>query len=758
MCADIGAHRGTPGVLFDVIWCRMDTLTGAVERITFFNAENGYTVLRLLPDGPRAGRVLRDEDALITVVGNLPELQPGEHLTLHGRWSAHRDYGQQFKAERVEQTLPASVEGIRRYLGSGLIKGVGPATAERIVAAFGERTLDVIDANPERLREVAGIGAKRVGQIRAAWAEQKAIREVMVALQGFGVSSGLAIKIYKQYEGASLQVVKTDPYRLARDIVGIGFKTADKIARAIGLPADSPARLVAGLEYALNEATDDGHVYLPEPELLARTGDLIALPGKDFTAALAELETQGRVRRDKLAPDDPPAVYLTPLALAEIGVAGRIRALIGKQDLFGTVSKLAAAFANVVWEHLLTHEPDTRGLTEEQARAVRLALTSKVCVLTGGPGVGKTTTLRAVVALVEARGHTVTLCSPTGRAAKRLSEATGRPAKTLHRTLEFNPGEGSFSHGPNNPLPADLIIVDEVSMLDLIMANHLFKAIHPAAHVLLVGDVDQLPSVGAGDVLRDLVRSGAVPVARLTQVFRQAAESDIIANAHRVNQGESPQFPRESGDFFLFVEDDPERAAERVVEVVAERIPRRFGLDPLRDVQVLTPMRRGDAGVNRLNEKLQAALNPPGYGKIERAFAGRTFRVGDRLMQIRNDHRRGVYNGDLGLLTALDLEAQTLIVQFDAEREIVYDFADADQLTPAYAVSIHKSQGSEYPAVVIPLVTQHYLLLQRNLLYTAITRARKLCVLVGSRRAMAIAVANAEQARRYSGLAVRLRG
>ncbi len=736
----------------------MDMLSGAVERITFFNAENGYTVLRLLPDGSHTARAVRDEDALVTVVGNLPELQPGEHLTLHGRWTAHRDYGRQFKAERVEQTLPASIDGIRRYLGSGLIKGIGPATADRIVAAFGDQTLVVIDTTPQRLREVAGIGAKRVAQIRDAWAEQKAIRDVMVALQSFGVSTGLAVKIYKQYEAASLQVVKTDPYRLARDIVGIGFKTADKIARAIGLPADSPARLVAGLEYALNEATDDGHVYLPEPELLARTGDLIALPGKDFSAALAELEAQGRVRRESLAPEEPPAVYLAAFHQAEISVANRLRALIGKQDLFGTISKLGASFANVVWEHLLTHDPATHGLSEEQARAVRLALTSKACVLTGGPGVGKTTTLRAVVELVEARGHTIALCSPTGRAAKRLSEATGRPAKTLHRLLEFNPGEGSFSHGANNPLPADLIIVDEVSMLDLIMANHLFKAIHPAAHVLLVGDVDQLPSVGAGDVLRDLVRSGAVPVARLTQVFRQAAESDIIANAHRVNHGEQPQFPKESEDFFLFVEDDPEKTADRVVEVVAERIPRRFGLDPLRDVQVLTPMRRGDAGVNRLNEKLQAALNPPGYDKVERAFGGRPFRVGDRLMQIQNDHRRGVYNGDLGLLTALDPEAQTLTVLFDADREIVYDFADADQLTPAYAVSIHKSQGSEYPAVVIPLVTQHYLLLQRNLLYTAITRAKKLCVLVGSRRAIAIAVNNADQARRYSGLAVRLRG
>ncbi len=736
----------------------MELLTGTVERITFFNGENGYSVLRLLPDGVRFGRGHRDDDALVTVVGNLPEVQPGEHLTAHGHWSAHRSYGRQFRAERIEQTLPASVDGIRRYLGSGLIKGVGPGTADRIVEAFGEQTLEVIDTHPERLREVPGIGAKRIAQIQAAWTEQRAIHEMMASLQTYGVTTRLAIKIYKHYEGASLEVIATDPYRLARDVPGIGFKTADRIARAIGLPADSPSRLVAGLEYALNDATDDGHVFLPEPELLARTGELIALPGKDFSTALDELEAQGRVKREILVPGDPPAVYLMSLAQAEIGVANRLRTLIGKQDLFGPVSRLGTSFANVGWDHLLAHDPITRGLSEEQGRAVRLALTSKASVLTGGPGVGKTTTLRAVVALVEARGHTVALCSPTGRAAKRLQEATGRPAMTLHRLLEFNPVEGSFSHGPNNPLPADMVIVDEVSMLDLVLANHLFKAIDPAAHVLLVGDTDQLPSVGPGDVLRDLVRSGVVPVARLTQIFRQAAQSDIVANAHRVNHGELPEFPKESDDFFLFVEDDPERAADRVVEVVTDRIPRRFGLDPLRDVQVLTPMRRGDAGVIRLNEKLQSALNPPDAQRPERTFAGKTFRVGDRVMQIQNDHRRGVYNGDLGVLTVLDLEAQSLTVRFDAERVIDYDFADADQLTPAYAVSIHKSQGSEYQAVVIPLVTQHYLLLQRNLLYTAITRARKLCVLVGSRRAIEIAVNNSEQARRFTGLAVRLRG
>ncbi len=736
----------------------MEALTGTVEHITFFNAENGYTVLRLLPDGVRFNRNHRDDEALVTVVGNLPEIQPGEHLTAHGHWAAHRSYGRQFRAERIEQTLPASVDGIRRYLGSGLIKGVGPGTADRIVQAFGEQTLTVIDTTPERLREVSGIGAKRIAQIRAAWSEQKAIHEMMAVLQGYGISTRLAVKIYKQYEGASLEVITTDPYRLARDVSGIGFKTADRIARAIGLPADAPSRLVAGLEYALNEATDDGHVYLPEPELLERTGELIALPGKDFKTALDELEALGRVRREVLVHGEPPAVYLMPLAQAEIGVATRLRALIGKQDLFGPVSRMSASFANVVWDHLLARDPMTRGLSEEQARAVRLALTSKASVLTGGPGVGKTTTLRAVVALAEEHGHTVALCSPTGRAAKRLQEATGRPAKTLHRLLEFNPVEGSFSHNQNNPLPADMVVVDEVSMLDLVLANHLFKAIDPAAHVLLVGDIDQLPSVGPGDVLRDLVRSGAMPVARLTQVFRQAAQSDIVANAHRVNHGEEPLFPRESEDFFLFVEDNSERAADRVVEVVSERIPRKFGLDPLRDVQVLTPMRRGDAGVIRLNEKLQATLNPPASNKIERLVAGRTFRVGDRLMQIQNDHRQGVYNGDLGVLMAIDLEAQNLTVRFDGERDIVYEFADADQLAPAYAVSIHKSQGSEYPAVVIPLVTQHYLLLQRNLLYTAITRARKLCVLVGSRRAITIAVNNAEQARRYSGLATRLRG
>ncbi len=740
----------------------MDHLEGTVERVTYFNPENNYSVIRLKPN--RRQRSLRPEDDLVTVVGNLPELTPGEHLRLEGSWTTHRDYGKQFKAEKCEQVLPATVEGIRRYLGSGLIKGVGPRLAERIVEAFGKETLDVIDHAPHRLREVPDIGPKRYVFIREAWEAQKQIKEVMIFLQGHGVSAGLAVKIYKHYGDDALNMVRSDPYRLARDIWGIGFKTADKIARALGLPLDSPTRLEAGIIYVLNEFSDDGHVFAPQTELLKTATELLGVSADLVPSAIDRLEADGRIKRETLPGDDladrptgddladrPTAVYLTPFYQAEVGVAARLRALLR------AFAPRLADFADANWDQLFASVASVQSvdLSPEQRAAIKTALTSKVCVLTGGPGTGKTTSLRAIIRLLELRHHPYALASPTGRAAKRLSEATGRSAQTLHRLLGFSPAEG-FTKNEHERLPAHMVVVDEVSMLDLVLTNNLLKAIDPAAHLLLVGDVDQLPSVGAGNVLRDLVECGQIPVVRLTTIFRQAAGSHIITNAHRVNRGQMPLFEKDSDDFYLFAAEDPEKAADWVVDVAQNRIPKKFGLDPLEDVQVLAPMHRGQAGVGNLNARLQEALNPPSPKKAERQIGGRIFRAGDRVMQIRNNYQKETFNGDIGRVTDVDLENQTLTVTFDG-RPVFYEWLEADELVHAFAASIHKAQGSEFPAVVVPLLTQHYMMLQRDLLYTAITRANKLCVLVGARKAIGIAVRNAKVAQRWSGLATRLR-
>ncbi|MBI3361543.1 MAG: ATP-dependent RecD-like DNA helicase [Chloroflexi bacterium] len=739
----------------------MDHLEGTVERITFFNPDNGYSVLRMTP--ARGGE-------LVTVIGNLPEINPGEHLRLEGEWTAHAEYGRQFKAAKCEQVLPATVEGIRRYLGSGLIKGIGPKTAEKIVDQFGPQTLYVIESEPQRLREVADIGPWRQARIHEAWEAQKAIKEVMIFLQGHGITTGLAVKVYKQYGDAAIDVVKSDPYRLARDIWGIGFKTADKIARALGLPADSPMRVDAGLVFALSEMADDGHVFAPENVLTGKATELLGVKPELFPPSLDRLAADDRIRRETLIPLPPlpmgegrgvRAVYLAPFFHAEVGVASRLAVLIQ------TPSDRLRGLRSADWA-MLTHErPGETALSPEQAEAVKTAVTSKVMILTGGPGTGKTTSLRAVIQLLDKHRRSYLLASPTGRAAKRLSEATGKPAATIHRLLGYSPIDG-FKFNENNRLPADMIVADEMSMADLLLMNNLLKAIHPASHLLLVGDMDQLPSVGAGNVLRDLVESGRIPVARLSVIFRQAAGSYIITNAHRVNRGEMPLFPKDAGDFFLFTQTEPEAAADWVVDVVQNRIPQKFGFDATEEVQVLSPMHRGPAGVSNLNQRLQAALNPPAppspggarEGKAEKIIGGRVFRVGDKLMQLRNNYQKDVYNGDIGRLVAIDFEEQTFTVSFDGGasggRPVFYDWAESDELMHAYAVSIHKAQGSEHPAVVIPILTQHYMLLQRNLLYTAITRARRLCVLVGDKKAIGIAVRNAKVAERWSGLQARL--
>jgi len=735
----------------------MDTLTGSVERVTYYNPENGYTVLRLRPEQGKAFGLNRE--GLATVVGNLPELSPGEYLQLSGRWANHPRHGQQFAVETCERRLPASAAGIRRYLGSGLVRGIGPRLAERIVDHFGARTLDVIEAEPERLEEVADIGPKRTALIARAWEEQKHVKEIMLFLHSYGVSTNLAVKIYKQYDEQALPIVQSDPYRLSRDIYGIGFKTADRIAQALGLPADHPSRIEAGLVYALNEMVDDGHVYAPQDELSERAAELLGVSSELIQPALERLRQDGRIRPDHLPfeqEDKVPAaqvretpepaygthaIYLTPLYYGETGVAERLNALAAAIPT--RLSGMPPAFTAL--------DP---GLSEEQTSAIRSALSHPVSVLTGGPGTGKTTCIRALIAALEAAHKRYALASPTGRAAKRLSEAAGKPASTIHRLLGFKPGEG-FTYNESNPLQVDLLVVDEASMLDLLLANNLLKALKPGTHLLLVGDADQLPSVGAGDVLRDVIASQSMPVTRLSVIFRQAEGSHIITNAHRINRGEMPLFAKESEDFFLFPAEDAESAAEWVEEVACRRIPERFGLDPRGDVQVLAAMYRGPAGVHALNERLQASLNPPGAMTAEKALYGQVFRLGDKVMQTKNNYDKDVFNGDIGFVRAINPVEHTLTVEVD-RRGVVYDWSEADQLTLAYAVSVHKAQGSEFPAVVVPMVTAHYLMLQRNLLYTAVTRAKELCVLVGSRKAITIAVRNDKVARRYTALDWRL--
>jgi len=747
-----------------------DQLRGTVERITYYSEESGYSVIRLNVEG---------QPDLVTVVGNLPEVNPGESLRLEGIWTTHPQYGRQFKAERCEQILPATVEGIKRYLGSGLVKGVGPVTAARIVQRFGTDTLRVLDEEPRRLREALGVGPKRAAAVVKAWEEQRHIREVMLFLQSHGVTTGLAVKIYKTYGDDALQVVQEDPYRLARDIWGVGFKTADKIARDLGLPPDAPSRVQAGVAYALSQLADEGHVYAPEEELVAETTRLLDVPPDLVNAAIEDLDAEEVVRRETLlypSPSPSPAlgrppplpsppmggkkggyavreeqaVYLAPFYYGEIGVTHRLQALVESP------ATRLLPFRSVDWDALLDQvtRDSAIELSTEQREAVRAALTRKVTVLTGGPGTGKTVSVRTVIGALEALRCRYALCAPTGRAAKRLSEATDRPAKTVHRLLEYSPQE-AFRRNEENPLEVDCLVVDEASMLDLLLTNHLLKAVDPAAHVLFVGDVDQLPSVGAGDVLRDIIASGRAAVVRLTTIFRQAAGSGIVVNAHRVNRGQMPIL-NQFGDFYFFSKEDPQEAADLLVDVVQRRIPRKFGLDPVDQVQVLAPMYRGACGVANLNARLQEALNPASARKIERRLGGRAFRVGDKVMQVRNNYLRDVYNGDIGRVTGIDPVEQTLTVTID-DRPVIYDWGETDELVHAFAVSVHKSQGSEYPAVVIPLLTQHYLLLQRNLLYTAITRAKRLVVLVGTRRAIGIAVRNAKVRERHSGLSVRLR-
>ncbi|CAM5718495.1 ATP-dependent RecD-like DNA helicase OS=Streptomyces microflavus OX=1919 GN=recD2 PE=3 SV=1 [Streptomyces microflavus] len=638
----------------------MAVIEGVLERITYANEENGYTVARV-----DTGRGAGD---LLTVVGALLGAQVGESLRMEGRWGSHSQYGKQFTVENYTTVLPATIQGIRRYLGSGLIKGIGPVMADRITTHFGVDTLDIIENEPKRLVEVPGLGPKRTKMIAAAWEEQKAIKEVMVFLQGVGVSTSIAVRIYKKYEDASISVVKNQPYRLAADVWGIGFLTADKIAQAVGIPHDSPERVKAGLQYALSQSSDQGHCYLPEERLIADGVKLLQVDTGLVIECLAELaaDPEGVVREKVPSPEggEPiTAVYLVPFHRAELSLAGQVRRLLR------TGEDRMAAFQDVDWEKALAWLATRTGATlaPEQEEAVRLALSRKVAVLTGGPGCGKSFTVRSIVELARAKRAKVVLAAPTGRAAKRLAELTGAEASTVHRLLELKPG-GDAAYDRDRPLDADLVVVDEASMLDLLLANKLVKAVAPGAHLLLVGDVDQLPSVGAGEVLSDLLAEGSpVPAVRLTRIFRQAQQSGVVTNAHRINAGQQP-LTEGLSDFFLFVEDETEDAGKLAVDVAARRIPAKFGLDPRRDVQVLAPMHRGPAGAGNLNGLLQQAITPGRPDLPEKRFGGRVFRVGDKVTQIRNNYDKGengVFNGTVGVVTALDVDEQKLTVRTD---------------------------------------------------------------------------------------------
>jgi exodeoxyribonuclease V alpha subunit len=725
-----------------------------LERITYANEETGYTVARVA--------TARSGGDLLTVVGNLLGVQPGESLRLQGRWKSHHQYGRQFEVVSYTTVLPATIQGIKRYLGSGLIKGIGPKMAERIVSHFALDTLRVIEEEPARLIEVAGLGPKRTARITTAWEAQKAIKEVMLFLQGVGVSTSLAVRIYKTYGDAAIAMVQHQPYRLASDVWGIGFKTADKIAQSVGIPHDSPERIKAGLQFTLSEAAENGHCYLPAEELSAQAAEILQVDSVLTAHCLQELAREGGVIQEQLLPIRAPdqeeasaapqmdlAVYLVPFQRAEVSLANHLLRLLQ------TARERLPAFQSVDWSRAFDwlHTRSGNALAPEQMAAVRLALTTKVSVLTGGPGCGKSFTVRSIVALAKAKRAKVLLTAPTGRAAKRLEELAGMEASTLHRLLQLRPG-GEAAYDQENPLDADLVVVDEASMLDVLLANTLVKAVAPGAHLLLVGDVDQLPSVGAGAVLADLLASEAIPAVRLTHIFRQAQHSGVITNAHRINTGQLPH-TRGVDDFFLFVEEEPERIAELTVEIVAHRLRRRFGLDPRREVQVLCPMHRGAAGAGMLNERLQAVLTPAGPGVQERRVGGRVFRVGDKVTQLRNNYDKMVFNGAVGTITGLSLEEQQVHVQLDEGEEVRYDFDELDELTHAYAISIHRSQGSEYPCVVVPLPTTAWMMLQRNLFYTAVTRAKRLVVLVGSRRALWKAV-HTVGASRHTGLAARL--
>ena len=714
------------------------TIEGTVERVVYSGGDGAFTVARLKVD--KGG-------AVVTVVGSLVGIPAGAVLRVSGRFETTARFGEQFRVERYTEVAPQTIDGLRRYLGSGLIKGIGPEFASRIVDRFGIETLEILDSDPARISEVPGIGPSRARAIRQAWSAQREVRKVMVFLQGYGVSPAFAARIYKRYGAAAIARVRENPYRLAFDVWGIGFLSADKLAAALGVARDAPARAEAGVRHVLDDHGSSGHVFVPRPRLAQVAAALLDLPEDSVDQAIDRLARTGDCAIDASVVEDAraPAVYEAGLYRAECALATGLRKLLAMPAPQTEIDRERA----IAW-----YEREAGiALARQQVEAVSTALSAKVAVITGGPGVGKTTIVRGIVSILAKKGVRVALAAPTGRAAKRLADATGASASTLHRMLEWRPAEASFARNAARLLEHDVLIVDEASMLDVRLAADLMAALPPAARLVLVGDVDQLPSVGPGTVLGDIIASGAVPVVRLTEIFRQAAESMIVVNAHRIHDGDMPDLGGGAArDFFFLEHDDPAGAAELIRDLVTTRLPRKYGLQP-HDIQVLSPMHRGELGAGNLNQLLQAALTTGAPG-VERG--ARSLRVGDKVMQIRNDYDKEVWNGDSGVIDSIDADGDALHVRFD-DRTIEYGIDELDTLALAYAATVHKSQGSEYPAVVVPVHTQHYVMLQRNLLYTAITRGKRLVVLVGTRKALALAVRNADVAARASGLAARLR-
>jgi exodeoxyribonuclease V alpha subunit len=731
------------------------TIKGALKRITFSNAENGYTIARFVAE-ETAGGIHKNEEIVIT--GNLEGIQPGESLEATGVWTQNPRFGTQFAIEQYKPIPPTSIPGIQAFLASGLITGIGEEYAQRIVKEFGEQTLDIIDTRPERLREVEGIGPKRYDKITSGWAEHREIAAIMAFLQSYGISSTWASRIYRHYDDQAVNIMRHEPYRLALDIRGMGFKGADRIAQAAGVAPDSIERVMAASIHQLKEGSGKGHTFLPFDDLTAQVVEMIALDDplrvREAVSRLTKMDASSRgplAVAEKL-PEGDKAVYLKELHKAETAVAETV------DTLMNTGKALPPLDISAELQHM--QKNDGLQLADQQRQAVQQALTGRGLILTGGPGTGKTTTVRTILELLEAQGVRVALAAPTGRAAKRLSETTRRDAFTIHRLLKFDPQKGGFAHNQTNPLPYDYLIVDEASMLDIKLAHQLLRALAPTASFLLVGDIDQLPSVGPGNVLRDLIDSERVPVVRLTEIFRQARQSLIVLNAHRINQGEFPVFaaPAEDGekkrppDFFFIEKEDPEDAVEAIIDIVGDRIPQRYKVDPIADIQVITPMHRSVLGAANLNSRLQQALN-----KDPRTLTrgNLSLRVGDKVMQTENNYDKDIYNGDIGIVHSIDRADHTVRVKFD-RRVIPYESAELDALTLAYAVTVHKSQGSEYPVVVLPVHTQHFIMLQRNLLYTAVTRGKRLVVCVGTKKATALAVKRADIAERHSGLRQRL--
>ena len=715
---------------------RTEDLQGLVERVTFHSEDTGFCVLQVKVRGRRE---------LATVVGSAAAINPGEQIDCLGTWVNNATYGLQFRADTLRTVPPTTLEGVERYLGSGLIKGIGPHFAHQLVEAFGADVFDVIERTPERLRMLEGIGAKRQARVTEAWREQKAIREIMVFLHSHGIGSARAARIHRVYGDQAIHRIRDNPYRLAQDINGIGFVTADAIARKLGIPSDSLIRIRAALHHVLWECSTEGHCAAEKQELVQRTVALL-----EVSPAVVEEAVALEVAAENLmseAVEGKPALFLAPLHRAETGVAGHLRRLLAGPPPWGAIDTDRA----IPWVETLTG----LSLSLSQREAVAAVLNGKITVLTGGPGVGKTTIVNSILKLVEGRGGEVLLCAPTGRAAKRLSESAQAEARTIHRLLEFDPRRGGFRKDEADPLAVDLLIVDEVSMVDVLLMNQLLKAVPSHAAVLLVGDVDQLPSVGPGAVLQDIIESGRVPTVRLTEIFRQAASSSIVVNAHRINAGESIETRDGAGlqDFYFIPAESPEEIYAKLLQVVTERIPRRFAMSPIRDIQVLTPMNRGSLGTHSLNVELQKHLNAGAEPRVSRY--GWTYAPRDKIIQTVNDYDKDVFNGDIGQVSRVDLDEGQLHVTFD-ERTVLYEFGELDEISLAYATSVHKSQGSEYPAVVIPLAMQHYLLLQRNLLYTAVTRGKRLVVIIGQPRALAMAVNNVRSTRRLTNLGARL--